>query len=51
MHGSIIPFILSFLLFVLYPGQISSVIITPFLVGIFSLVSVFEMYFDDLKGA
>jgi len=50
LHGSVLPFILSFFLLTLYPGQVSSLVITPFLVGIFSLVSVFEMYFDEIKN-
>lgn len=48
MHSSFIPIWVSFILFFFYPGSLSSILITPFLVGIFSLVSVFEMYFEEI---
>lgn len=46
-HGSIIPFGISFILFLFFPSSISTILVTPFLVGMFSLVSVYEMYFDE----
>lgn len=46
-HGSIIPFSIGFILMVVYPATLSAFLITPFLVLIFSLVSTFEMYFEE----